>query len=122
MKCVKIRELAIPKYKKDWPGKTLLMKEDCPIRHRRWGKGDQPSLLRKGELVTVERFLAKNEVLYLGYVETHQWAEEEQRVIKLTWTCPTCAARHEDYIPESFIRQKKAIFVEAVETEEERKA
>ena len=26
----KIRERAIPKYKKDWPGKTLLMKEDCP--------------------------------------------------------------------------------------------
>ena len=25
----KIRELAIPKYKKDWPGRTLLMKEAC---------------------------------------------------------------------------------------------
>lgn len=24
MKCVKIRELAIPKYKKDWLGKTLI--------------------------------------------------------------------------------------------------
>lgn len=55
----RIRERAIPKYKKDWPGKTLLMKEDCPIRHRRWEKYDQPSLLRKGELVTLERFLAK---------------------------------------------------------------
>ena len=33
--------------------------------------------------------------------------------------CPTCAARHEDYIPESFIRQKKAIFVEVTGTEGE---
>ena len=49
----KIRELAIPKYKKDWPGRTLLMKEACPIRHRRWGKDDQPSLLREGDLVTI---------------------------------------------------------------------
>ena len=24
---LKIRECAIPKYKKDWPGRTLLMKE-----------------------------------------------------------------------------------------------
>lgn len=55
----KIRELAIPKYKKDWPGKTLLMKEACPIRHRRWGKDEQPSLLREGDLVTIERFCQK---------------------------------------------------------------
>ena len=41
---LKIRECAIPKYKKDWPGRTLLMKEACPIRHRRWEKHDQPSL------------------------------------------------------------------------------
>lgn len=34
----KIRELAIPKYKKDWPGKTLLMKEDCPTTHWRAGE------------------------------------------------------------------------------------
>lgn len=34
----KIRELAIPKYKKDWPGKTLLMKEDCPLTHWRGGQ------------------------------------------------------------------------------------
>ena len=116
---LKIRECAIPTDKKDWPGKTLLMKEDCPIGHRRWEKYDQPSLLRKGELVTLERFLAKNEARYIGHLETSQWVEEGQRVIKLTWTCPTCAARHEDYIPESFIRQKKAIFVEVTGTEGE---
>lgn len=115
----KIRELAIPKYKKDWPGRTLLMKEACPIRHRRWGKDDQPSLLREWDLVTIERFLPKNEARYIGHLETSQWVEEGQRVIKLTWTCPTCAARHEDYIPESFIRQKKAIFVEVTGTEGE---
>lgn len=118
----KIRECAIPKYKKDWPGKTLLLNEDCPLRHYRGGKPDQPSLLRKGEFVILDRFLAKNEARYLGHPETSRWVEEERRVIKLTWTCPTCAARHEDYIPESFIRQKKAIFVEVTETEEEQDA
>ena len=116
---LKIRECAIPKYKKDWPGRTLLMKEACPRGHRRWGKDDQPSLLREGDLVTIERFLPKNEARYIGHLETSQWVEEGQRVIKLTWTCPTCAARHEDYIPESFIRQKKAIFVEVTGTEGE---
>ena len=77
------------------------------------------SLLREGDLVTIERFLPKNEARYIGHLETSQWVEEGQRVIKLTWTCPTCAARHEDYIPESFIRQKKAIFVEVTGTEGE---
>ena len=46
-------------------------------------------------------------------------AEEGQRVIKIGWRCPRCAVCHEDYIPESFIRQKKAIFVEVTGTEGE---
>ena len=101
----KIRELAIPKYKKDWPGKTLLMKEACPTtRMSPYEYGERlPSLIEAGVLVKLER-----------------WAEKEvQRVIKIGWRCPRCAVCHEDYIPESFIRQKKAIFVEVTGTEGE---
>lgn len=115
----KIRELAIPKYKKDWPGKTLLMKEDCPLTHWRGGKPGQPSLLTAGEVVRLERFLSREEARMSRWRELYRWSEEGQRVIKLSWSCPHCAHTHEDFIPESFIRQKKAIFVEITESEGE---
>lgn len=115
----KIRELAIPKYKKDWPGKTLLMKEDCPTTHWRAGKRDQPSLLTAGEVVRLERFLSRDEARMSGCGQLYRWSEEGQRVIKISWSCPHCAHTHEDFIPESFIRQKKAIFVEITESEGE---
>ncbi|HIW78393.1 MAG TPA: hypothetical protein H9874_04515 [Candidatus Bilophila faecipullorum] len=118
----KIRELAIPKYKKDWPGRTLLMKEDCPLTHWRAGKPGQPSLLTAGEVVTLERFLSREEARMSGWSELYRWTDEGQRVIKLSWSCPHCAHTHEDFIPESFIRQKKALFVEVIETDEEQEA
>ena len=56
----KIRERAIPKYKKDWPGKTLLMKEACPTtRMPPYGyeaKGSALAARGPGNLVTLERF------------------------------------------------------------------
>ena len=121
----RIRECAVPKYKKDWPGKTLLMKEACPrtrIDPDEYGKR-LPSLLEAGALVRLERILSRSEAVLSGHSDLYQWAEKEgQRVIKLLWLCPRCSARHEDYIPESFIRQKKALFVEVTEADEEQEA
>ena len=79
-----------------------------------------PSLIEAGVLVKLERFLSKSEATLSGHSDLYQWAEKEgQRVIKIGWRCPRCAVCHEDYIPESFIRQKKAIFVEVTGTEGE---
>ena len=119
---LKIRECAIPKYKKDWPGKSLLMKAACPTtRMSPYEYGERlPSLIEAGVLVKLERFLSKSEATLSGHSDLYQWAEKEgQRVIKIGWRCPRCAVCHEDYIPESFIRQKKAIFVEVTGTEGE---
>ena len=114
---LKIRECAIPKYKKDWPGRTLLMKEACPTtRMSPYEYGERlPSLIEAGVLVKLERFLSKSEATLSGHSDLYQC----QRVIKIGWRCPRCAVCHEDYIPESFIRQKKAIFVEVTGTEGE---
>lgn len=121
----RIRECAVPKYLKDWPGKTLLLKEGCPrtrMSPHEYGKR-LPSLLEAGAVVRLERILSKSEALYSGDSDLYQWAEKEgQRVIKLSWLCPRCDAKHEDFIPESFLRRKKAIFVEVTETEEEQDA
>lgn len=122
---LKIRECAIPKYKKDWPGKSLLMKAACPTtRMSPYEYGERlPSLIEAGVLVKLERFLSKSEATLSGHSDLYQWAEKEgQRVIKISWRCPRCAVCHEDFIPESFIRQKKAIFVEVTGTEGEQEA
>lgn len=83
----KIRELAIPKYKKDWPGKTLLMNEACPttrINPFDFSKR-LPSLIEAGALVKLERFLSKSEATLSGHSDLYQWAEKEgQRVIKIS--------------------------------------
>ena len=62
---LKIRECAIPKYKKDWPGRTLLMKEACPTtRMSPYEYGERlPSLIEAGVLVNLERFLSKSDTL-----------------------------------------------------------
>ena len=77
-------------------------------------------LIEAGVLVKLGRCLSKSEATLSGNSELYQWAEKEgQRVIKISWRCPRCAVCHEDLIPESFIRQKKAIFVEVTGTGEE---
>ena len=92
---LKIRECAIPKYKKDWPGRTLLMKEACPTtRMSPYEYGERlPSLIEAGVLVKLERFLSKSEATLSGHSDLYQWAEKEgQRVIKIGWRCPRCAS------------------------------
>lgn len=120
---LKIRECAIPKYKKDWPGRTLLMKEACPTtRMSPYEYGERlPSLIEAGVLVKLERFLSKSEATLSGHSDLYQWAVKgrparHQDRMALSRDAPCC---HEDYIPESFIRQKKAIFVEVTGTEGE---
>lgn len=70
-------------------------------------------------LEILERFLSRDEARMSGCGQLYRWSEEGQRVIKISWSCPHCAHTHEDFIPESFIRQKKAIFVEITESEGE---
>lgn len=81
-----------------------------------------------GELPRLCNFIAESAIRFLSklscrwrrsYRAAHQAEKEGQRVIKIGWRCPRCAVCHEDYIPESFIRQKKAIFVEVTGTEGE---
>ena len=73
---LKIRECAIPKYKKDWPGRTLLMKEACPTtRMSPYEYGERlPSLIEAGVLVNLERFLSKSEATLSGHSDLYQWS------------------------------------------------
>jgi hypothetical protein len=36
------------------------------------------------------------------------------RVLRVSWRCPYCAAYHQCYIPESWLAEGKAVFVERV--------
>ncbi len=115
-----IRELSIPRFKKDWPGKTLLMKEDSPVQRGNSYWGFKPSLVKKGDTVTIQRFISRQEGLSFEKTLVREWIESGQRVLQIVWLCPVCGTHHTDYLPESFIREQKAIFIEIAKEDERR--
>ncbi|MDE7372205.1 MAG: hypothetical protein K2N07_10820, partial [Desulfovibrio sp.] len=46
----------------------------------------------------------------------HAWPKG--RILEVEWDCPHCAQRHRILIPESWIAEGKAVFVESAEGEE----
>ena len=94
-----MKKVDSPKHKKDWIGKQLLLK-------RGWepGRCTPPD----GIAVKIYRRLHALETLNCGI----DVSGLEVRIIKVSWTCPHCGASHQGYIPERWIEEGEAFFVE----------
>lgn len=95
-----MKKIDPPKVKKDWPGKQLLLMEG-------WERGQCTP--PDGIPATIDRRMnamdtihSANDVSFLG----------SERILKVTWRCQHCGARHTGYIPENWIADGKAFFVE----------
>ena len=96
-----MREVAAPKHKKEWVGKFLLLKKE------ETGTGGlKPP---KGQMVRIERRLnameTQNSSLDVGH-----WGSV--RILKCCWYCKICGAYHSGYMPERWIEEGYAVFVE----------
>ena len=99
-----IKVIEAPKLKKDWVGKTLLLKEHC--------KDGNLTPLPEMPLLITRRMNAR-EAMYnaRGIIN---WGPA--KILKCDWKCPTCSAIHTGYLPERWIEEGKAYFVELQDT------
>ena len=113
------REIPIPSRKTEYEGKHLLLLAN-PERHaiprEFWPDGyyGPPDLTETVVFVT-RRCNAKDTMGASSDVS--RWGAI--RVMRVHWTCCHCNACHECYIPESWLTEGKAVFVEKVTTDKE---
>ncbi len=101
-----------PPAKKDYVGKHLLLCADPAELDRPAPWEKEPKLdLTDAVVCITRRCNAKdtmgtcNDVAHWGGI----------RVVRVVWTCPHCAMTREIYLPESWIADGKAVFVEKLE-------
>lgn len=97
-----LKETGAPKFKKEWPGKRLLLKAPHPDGGVTPSEGQEP-------LVRIERRLNAKDTNN-GPHDISRWGAI--RVLKVNYRCKYCGAHHSGYLPESWIDEGKAVFVE----------
>jgi len=90
-----------PKYKNDWVGSRLALKENCI----EGGLTPLPQALT----VRITRRMNARETMHSAQ-DVSRWGEV--RILKCIWKCPACEAMHSGYLPESWIEEGKAFFIE----------
>jgi hypothetical protein len=98
-----LKIVGVPPLKKDWVGKHLLLKKGCP-----------EGQLTPNDGIPVQITVRMNakETMNTHINAFSHWGAV--RVLKCLWRCPNenCRASHAGYIPESWISEGKAVFVE----------
>jgi len=89
-----------PKFKRDWVGKYLVVNGNCLE-----GRLNQP----EGTPLLIERRLNAQETQNSSH-DVHRWGKI--RILRLAWHCKACGALHVGYMPESWIEDGHAVFVE----------
>lgn len=109
------KEIATPSRKADYRYKHLRLLAAPPAQHIIGIPSDQQKLpVRIGDVVRIYMRRSWQEAnVYLNEINISSWPHE--RVLEVEWPCPHCAHAHHFVIPESWIAEGKAVFVEKVE-------
>jgi ParB family chromosome partitioning protein len=108
------REVPIPDRKADYIGKNLRLlanPEQYDILREFWPEGYSGKPDLTGRVVYLQRRLNAKETMNSAH-DVSGWGEV--RVLGITWHCTHCCASHSGYIPESWLEEGKAVFVEKV--------
>ncbi|AAS94719.1 hypothetical protein [Nitratidesulfovibrio vulgaris] len=89
--------VAPPVRKKDWPGCSIIMMADEPSGR-----------FKEGSRLLVTRRMHSRDTMHTAQ-DISSW---DTRVLKVEGRCPTCYALHAAYIPEHWIADGKAVFVQ----------
>ena len=95
-----------PKRKGDWPGSRLLLRADCP---RTCGPDGHPSSVGAGSVVSLNRRLNAKDTMHTCR-DVSSWGPI--RILDVHTSCPTCGAIRQEYIPEAWVDEGKAEFVD----------
>jgi hypothetical protein len=108
------REIPVPERKADYAGKHLRLlanpeQYEPPKQFWHEGYSGKPDLT--GRVVYLHRRLNARETMNSAH-DVSRWGDV--RVLAITWHCTRCGASHSGYIPESWLEEGKAVFVERV--------
>jgi hypothetical protein len=109
------REIPAPARKADYVGCFLFLREDSPADHREYIKKNFPErpyrkyYAAKGDVVQIIRRLNAKDSMH-NHRDVSGWGSI--RVLGVRFECATCGVTHQDYVPESWIEEGKAVFVE----------
>jgi hypothetical protein len=109
------REIPAPAKKADYVGQYLFLRVDSPADQREHIRKYTPArpyrknYAAQGDVVRIVRRLNAKETQRGGW-DVSSWGEI--RVLALEFECSTCGTTHRDFIPESYIAEGKAVFVE----------
>jgi len=111
------REIPIPARKTEYEGKRLLLlanpeRYETPKQYRPDDYIEQPDLT--DWVVRLARRCNAKDTMG-SPDDVSRWGSI--RVLRIGWRCPHCGCAHSCYIPESWLEEGKAVFVEKV-TEE----
>jgi hypothetical protein len=109
---MKWREIPVPARKADYEGKCLRLLEDPPryeIPRSLWPDGYAGSPDLTDMIVYVQRRMNAKDTMGSS-TDVSSWGSV--RVLRFVWDCPYCATGHTAFIPESWIAEGKAIFME----------
>lgn len=95
-----------PQRKADWPGSRLLLHSDCP---QRYGPDEHASPVGKGSVVFLQRRLNAKDTMH-NCRDVSSWGSI--RVLDVHTYCPTCRSMCQEYIPETWLDEGKAEFVD----------
>jgi len=106
------REIPIPARKTEYEGKYLLLldnPERGEIPRDSWPHGYSGNPDITDTVVRVTRRMNSKDTWGTS-TDVSRWGAI--RVMRVRWYCSHCAAGHECYIPESWLAEGKAVFVE----------
>lgn len=110
------KEVPAPAKKADYRFKHLRLLAEPPAVGMLRAPGRPPLPVRINDVTKVSMRRAAKETWGVCYLpDVTSWGDI--RVLELEWMCPHCDQGHRILIPESWIAEGKAVFVEAV-TEE----
>lgn len=109
------REIPAPVRKADYVGCHLFLRADPPDdpwADRIWKDLKRPyrkTRAAKGDVVQIVRRLNAKDTCNCSR-DVYSWGKI--RILDVSFDCSTCGMIHRDYIPESYIEEGKAVFVE----------
>jgi hypothetical protein len=115
------REIPAPAKKADYVGQYLFLLADSPADQREHVKKyfpDRPyrkNYAARGDVVRIVRRQNAKETQHSAW-DVSRWGEI--RILALEFECATCGVTHRDFIPESWIEEGKAVFVEKFSKED----
>lgn len=109
------KNIPIPARKADYRFKHLRLLAAPPAQRIIGGSPDQQELpVRINDVVRISMRRSWEETnAKLNMINISSWPPE--RVLEVEWPCPHCSHSHHFVIPESWIAEGKAVFVEKIE-------